>query len=210
MLWYGYIYYFLFFLLLLITLIAALRVSFLSNHSKNALVGYFSTLVISTYVTFALVSISVLYYLLDNFSTLAIEFTSIPGENNFLGYAASSFLLDQESLGLHLTAIYCFPFIYIFVLITVLSILFCLSYNVNELNTFFTYCPSFCCCVAGQGRRSGEGLRLLNYYLCRCSVWPWLFASNIPCRLLSHGLPADLCYWTLGSCISTSRSPVTS
>ena len=140
MLWYGYIYYFLFFLLLLITLIAALRVSFLSNHSKNSLVGYFSTLVISTYVTFALVSISVLYYLLDNFATLAIKFTSIPGENNFLGYTASSFLLDQESLGLHLTAIYCFPFIYIFVLITVLSILFCLSYNVNELNTFFTYC----------------------------------------------------------------------
>ena len=84
--------------------------------------------------------ITVLYYLLDNYSTLQLTFTSTPGDASFSSFNAGTFLLDQTSLGLHLVTVYSFPFIYIFVLITILSILFCLAYNLNELNTFFAYC----------------------------------------------------------------------
>lgn len=83
-----------------------------------------------------------LYYLLDNYSTLQFTFAPTLGEFSFQSFNAQTFLLDQTSLGLHLISLYAFPFIYIFVLITILSILFCLAYNVNELNTFFVYCTA--------------------------------------------------------------------
>jgi NADH-quinone oxidoreductase subunit M len=40
----------------------------------------------------------------------------------------------------HLTIVYYFPFIYIFLLVTALSLLFCLSYNFNETLSFTVYC----------------------------------------------------------------------
>lgn len=140
MLWYGYIYYFLFLSLLFVGLIATLRLSVLSSHTKTSLIDYFTTVVLTIYITLAILVIVALYYLLDNFSTLNLTMTAVPGEAVFFNYVASDFLLEQTSLGLHLTSVYHFPFIYIFVLITILSILFCLSYNLNELNTFFSYC----------------------------------------------------------------------
>lgn len=66
--------------------------------------------------------------------------TSIPGEQLLIVTQAEDFLLSQTTLGLHPTAVYYFPFIYIFVLITILSILVCLAYNTNELNIFVLYC----------------------------------------------------------------------
>ena len=140
MLWYGYAYYFLFFSLLFVALIASLRFSSLSSPSKHSTINSVSVFVLSAYLTLAVLTVTVLYYLLDNLTSFELATTSIPGENLFLTYTAPSFLLNQTALGLHLTTLYCFPFIYIFVLITVLSILFCLSYNLNELNTFFFYC----------------------------------------------------------------------
>ena len=142
MLWYGYIYYFSFFLALFVTLIALLRLSILSTHTKRTVLSYFTTSIISIYVTFAIVVVITLYYLLDNYSTLQFTFAPTLGEFSFQSFNAQTFLLDQTSLGLHLISLYAFPFIYIFVLITILSILFCLAYNVNELNTFFVYCTA--------------------------------------------------------------------
>ena len=142
MLWYGYIYYFAFFLALFVALIALLRLSFLSVHTKRTVINYFTTFIISFYVTFAVVVVITLYYLLDNYSTLQFTFTPNLGDSSFRSFNAQTFLVDQTSLSLHLISLYAFPFIYIFVLITVLSILFCLSYNLNELNTFFAYCTA--------------------------------------------------------------------
>lgn len=50
------------------------------------------------------------------------------------------FLFNLNNLNLNITYVYYFPFIYIFLLITTLSILFCLSYNFNEVITFSFYC----------------------------------------------------------------------
>ena len=77
---------------------------------------------------------------MDNFSTFELTFTAVPGESIFVTPLAQTFLLNQTFLSLHPTSVYYFPFIYIFILITVLSILFCLAYNVNELTTFTFYC----------------------------------------------------------------------
>jgi formate hydrogenlyase subunit 3/multisubunit Na+/H+ antiporter MnhD subunit len=44
------------------------------------------------------------------------------------------------SLSLNLIEVYYYPFVYVFMLITILSILFCLSYNKDELMSFMFYC----------------------------------------------------------------------
>lgn len=139
MLWYGYVYYFTFLLLLFIVIIAILRISFLSPYSKQAVVNYFTTFILSLYVCFSIISITLLYYLLDNYSTLEFSFYPVHDHYSLMSYTSINFLLEQNPLNLHLVSVYYFPFMYIFVLITILSILFCLAYNVNELNTFFAY-----------------------------------------------------------------------
>ena len=49
-------------------------------------------------------------------------------------------VFSTQALGLNLVQVYCYPFIYVFLLVTVLSIVFCLTYNVDELFSFMFYC----------------------------------------------------------------------
>ena len=49
-------------------------------------------------------------------------------------------LVNLNSISLNLLDVYLYPFIYVFLLITVLSIVFCLSYNRDELISFMFYC----------------------------------------------------------------------
>lgn len=140
MLWYGYIYYFLFFILLFVALVSALRLSFASVTSKSLVLSQTFSLVLSVFVTLSFLLLTTMYYLFDTFTTFELTSTSIPGEHLYLASDAQVFLLNQVFLRLHPVAIYYFPFIYIFVLITILSILYCLSYNANEFTTFVFYC----------------------------------------------------------------------
>lgn len=43
-------------------------------------------------------------------------------------------------MNLNLVQVYTYPFIYVFLLVTVLSIVYCLSYNTDELMSFMFYC----------------------------------------------------------------------
>lgn len=140
MLWYGYVYYFLFFVTLLVTLVAILRLANITSITKVAIISEVFTFTLSAFICFATISLTALYYLLDNFSYFDLTYTAIPGEQFLLAPLSQSFLLDQYSLGMHPISVYYFPFIYIFVLITILSILYCLAYNLNELTTFVFYC----------------------------------------------------------------------
>ena len=145
MLWYGYIYYFLFFALLLVSLISTLRISFLPSLNRLFIASKLLSFVISMFISLSILLLTLMYYLFDNYSNFDFVTTVTPGESLFLTTSSQSFLLDQQALGLHPIAVYYFPFIYIFVLITVLSILFCLSYNVNEVTTFVLYCTIILC-----------------------------------------------------------------
>ena len=67
-------------------------------------------------------------------------FTNTPGEVVLFTSSSSTLLISQLYLSLSPINVYYFPFGYIFVLITILSILFCLAYNTNELAAFLLYC----------------------------------------------------------------------
>ena len=49
-------------------------------------------------------------------------------------------LVSVNGMSLNLLDVYLYPFIYVFLLVTVLSIVYCLSYNKDELVTFMFYC----------------------------------------------------------------------
>lgn len=56
----------------------------------------------------------------------------------------STFSIDKlweiNYISLNLVQVYIYPFIYVFLLVTVLSIIFCLSYNIDEFLSFMFYC----------------------------------------------------------------------
>lgn len=145
MLWYGYIYYFLFFTVLFVAVIAALRLSLGNSVSKATALTQLTNAIISIFTTSSIIFFTAMYYLFDNFSTFDMVESSVPGDALFFLNSPQNFLMSQLMLGMHPISVYYFPFIYIFILITVLSILFCLAYNANEFTTFVFYCVVILC-----------------------------------------------------------------
>lgn len=87
-----------------------------------------------------LISTLVLYNIFHNYSSIFVSY-SLKKNEVFL----YSNLLKPASPYLHFcdlqyASVYYFPFTYIFILITFVSLYYCLSYNVNELSTFSVFC----------------------------------------------------------------------
>ena len=139
MLWYGFIYYTLF--LTLTTLFAGylLRLFYLTSFFKLDLTTNLFRYVLCFFLFFAFLALTFMFYLFDYFAT----FTWFTDNNNsqicFLDYYFFDYGFTTTNLSLHIMSIYYFPFIYIFVVITTLSVLFCMAYNTNELAIFMFY-----------------------------------------------------------------------
>ena len=138
--WYGYIYYTMFIVLLSVVFVSSYYLTSIKSLNRFHVLSTVSTVALSVFLLLAFISLTVLYYLFDNLWYLNFYLTIIPGEFTILTSFSSTLLLSQSHLSISPINIYYFPFGYIFVLITVLSILFCLAYNINELTTFSVYC----------------------------------------------------------------------
>jgi NADH:ubiquinone oxidoreductase subunit 4 (subunit M) len=142
MLWYGYVYYIAFVALLFITLIFALRLFYVQSIYLNTTLRFIVKQTLSFFLFFTLTAIFVLYNIFDHFSGFQIvNLTNLPATTLFTTSSVAG-LLNYDALGINMLEVYYFPFIYIFMLITLLSILYCLSYNVNELSSFMFYCST--------------------------------------------------------------------
>jgi formate hydrogenlyase subunit 3/multisubunit Na+/H+ antiporter MnhD subunit len=86
------------------------------------------------------ISLTVLYYIFDYFSQIVTTNLPIGFDSFVISYYTYDFLVETSSLDLNLISVYYFPFIYIFILITILSVIFCLNYNLSELTAFMFYC----------------------------------------------------------------------
>jgi formate hydrogenlyase subunit 3/multisubunit Na+/H+ antiporter MnhD subunit len=86
-------------------------------------------------------TLTILNYILDYYQDIILlsDFNTSSDIN-----MVNIFLFDKifsiQSINLNLCQVYYYPFIYVFLLITVLSIIFCLSYNSDELVSFMFYC----------------------------------------------------------------------
>ena len=108
--------------------------------NRSHTLGTLSTITLALFLVLAFIALTTLYYLFDNLCYFNMYFTNTPGEVVLFTYSSSTLLLSQLYLSISPINVYYFPFGYIFVLITVLSILFCLAYNMNELSVFLLYC----------------------------------------------------------------------
>jgi NADH-quinone oxidoreductase subunit M len=98
---------------------------------------YLIIVTLALVVFFSFTSLSSLYYIFDVFGNLIVYKTSYL---NYYDNETLNYLFNLLNLNLILMGVYYFPFIYIFVVVTVLSILFCLSYSLNEMAMFVFYC----------------------------------------------------------------------
>lgn len=141
MLWYGYIYYLIFNIILFIMLIFFLRLFFINSLTRLNSYLILNRVFLSSITFFFFLSFTVLNYLLDYYQDLILISTYNSNSNiNLL----STFFFDKSiyvtSTSLNLSQVYYYPFIYVFIIVTVLSVIYCLSYNNDELISFMFYC----------------------------------------------------------------------
>jgi len=141
LLWYGYIYYLIFNIILFIMLIFFLRLFFINSLTRLNSYLILNRVFLSSITFFFFLSFTVLNYLLDYYQDLILISTYNSNSNiNLL----STFFFDKSiyvtSTSLNLSQVYYYPFIYVFIIVTVLSVIYCLSYNNDELISFMFYC----------------------------------------------------------------------
>jgi len=141
MLWYGYTYYTLFNLLLLGSMFFTLRLFFL-----NSVVRFNSHLLLNKILLsfgnfFLLVTTLLLNTLLGYYQGQVYVNGLLPDTSiNYSGLYVFDSMLPLTPVGINLVQVYVYPFVYVFLLVTVLSIVYCLSYNADELVSFMFYC----------------------------------------------------------------------
>ena len=137
MLWLGYIYYAVFMILFTTLLTYFFKMTYYTKFLKSLTSTLATPALLGPLLFFTFLAITTLYNLLDygyNFQTLLVPFTS-----TLFDYSSFNFTTGCTYTNFFFTAIYIFPYVYIFIVVTVLSILFCLAYNTNELTTFLLY-----------------------------------------------------------------------
>ena len=141
MLWYGYIYYFLLNSLTFLLVLFFLRMFSLSALYRTTTNILVSKLFVTNTLFILLIIFLLLNYTLDFYQyTIFLSSTSIDMDISLLSLFTNNDFFTTTSLSLNLIEVYYYPFIYVFMLITILSILFCLSYNKDELMSFMFYC----------------------------------------------------------------------
>ena len=141
MLWYGYIYYSLFNSLTFLLVLFFLRMFSLSALYRTAISILISKLFVTNTLFILLIIFLLLNYTLDFYQyTILLSSTSLDIDISLLSLFTNNDFFTTTPLSLNLIEVYYYPFIYVFMLITILSILFCLSYNKDELMSFMFYC----------------------------------------------------------------------
>lgn len=135
-LWYGYIYYILFNLIFLSSVFYMFRIYLFSNLLQTTLIQALNRVFLSQVLFFLLLFLVFLNYILNYYQS-TLFFSS--GNLNFSTVLLTSSIFHLDALSLNLVDVYVYPFIYIFLIVTMLSIIFCLSYNHDELINFMIF-----------------------------------------------------------------------
>ena len=117
-----------------------LRLSFLKALPRTAFLVLSSKFFLSTTLFLFFITFTSMNYLLDYYQEVETLGLHTGADVQLLLTLNLNRLLSLTALGLGLVEVYCFPFIYVFLLVTTLSIVFCLTYNTDELYSFMFYC----------------------------------------------------------------------
>jgi formate hydrogenlyase subunit 3/multisubunit Na+/H+ antiporter MnhD subunit len=135
------LYYILFNVLLIISILAVFRLLFVgSSASDFSFIQKLSKLFLSVSIFYLFSSLTLINYLFDYYYSYFTLFSRSLQTDSIIMNQHSNKFFELTSNSLFNTEVYVYPFIYVFVLVTTLSIVFCLTYNSDELNTFMFYC----------------------------------------------------------------------
>lgn len=140
MLWFGYTYYIVFNILLCVYIFSVLKLLYIYSVYRFTV---FSNLnkIFNIWVLFLKLSLfTFLNATLNSYQNLI--YVSRDGGSNIqlLNYLDFNYFTNLSSFSQHIYNVYTYPFIYVFLLITILSLFFCLSYNFDELYSFMFFC----------------------------------------------------------------------
>jgi len=113
------------------------RVLFYFSNRRSDIFQFIISALLSFFIFFFFSSLNSLYNTLELFSEMSVV---IVRHLTYFENEIFATFFNFLNLNYNLLNIYYFPFIYIFVLVTLLSVLFCLSYNINEILIFIFYC----------------------------------------------------------------------
>ena len=116
-----------------------LRIFIWNLNFQNQNVSLITKVFVPIILFFFFITFSVLHYLMDYYQEL-IFIQSSALDIGIINTWFTNKLIHVNSFGINLIEVYFFPFIYVFLLITILSIIFCLTYNIDELASFMFYC----------------------------------------------------------------------
>lgn len=117
-----------------------LRLSILTSSVQTIIYNYYSKVFLTQTIFFLFLSLVALNYLLDFYSDVKSFRMFFLYEDYYFITTGFDKLCSLNSLSINLLEVYTYPFIYVFLLITALSITFCLTYNRDELFSFMLYC----------------------------------------------------------------------
>lgn len=124
MLWYGLIYYTLFITLVTITSTLFFKLLTFRTYSNQTLTNIILNICTTVTTVLSLIFFSNSSLVFSNYYTILLTADDYFGKSKF---------------GFNYLDIYYYPFIYIFILITLLSIITCLSYPVSEITSFLFF-----------------------------------------------------------------------
>jgi len=126
-------------MLLISTVVFLVRLYLVNTLSQLSMINNASRIFVSAILFVFFITFSSLNYMLDYYQDVLCVFS-----NDAAMSFVTSYYYDREvsvsAVGLNLVQVYYYPFIYVFLIVTVLSIVFCLSYNTDELASFMFYC----------------------------------------------------------------------
>ena len=118
-----------------------IRLNILGSSIQHLIYQQLSKLFLSQVMFLLVFMLTSLNYLLDFYQeVIFFNVCNSPAERSYLLTYSFDKLVNINCLSLNLLDVYLYPFIYVFLLITVLSIIFCLTYNKDELIAFMFYC----------------------------------------------------------------------
>jgi formate hydrogenlyase subunit 3/multisubunit Na+/H+ antiporter MnhD subunit len=117
------------------------RLNIIGSTTQQVIFQKLSKIFLSQVIFLLVFTLTLLNYMLDLYQEMLL-FNVLGTSQSGLYMTTVSFdkLVNLNSISLNLLDVYLYPFIYVFLLITVLSIVFCLSYNKDELISFMFYC----------------------------------------------------------------------
>lgn len=118
--------------------------------------------VLSFFIFIFIMMLLFTYIILDKYSNISLFSTEIGLDLSLIFYSQFTYLFPNNPFSFNLLTVYMFPFIYVFVIITTISVIFALTYNFSEFYSFLIFILVIT--IAGFGLFTTDSFSLFFFF----------------------------------------------